>query len=74
MPLFEFRLTCMDDVACKATQLVMSDFRNKNVKGDKSYDHIALKKFSNWEEAIKASKELEMKLGHKLVDVTIAAK
>ncbi len=74
MPVFEFRLTCVNENLCKETQLVMSDFKNKNVKGDKSYDHVALKTFSSWEDAIKVSAEIERKLGKNLVDLTIAEK
>ena len=71
MPVFEFRFTCLDKDTCKNTQLMMSDFRNKNVKGIKSYDHTALKKFPSWEDAIKVSKEIEKKLGDNLIDLTI---
>lgn len=74
MPVFEFRLTCPDDITCKHTQSVMSDFKNKTINAGKSYDHIALKKFSSWDDAIKASKDIEKKLGKSLVDLTIAEK
>ncbi len=74
MPVFEFRLTCVNENSCKKNQLAMSDFKNKNVKGDKSYDHIAVKKFPSWEDAINASKDIEKQLGGNLVDLTIAEK
>ena len=74
MPVFEFRLTCIDEISCKKTQSTMSDFKNKNVKKGKSYDHVALKKFSSWEEAVQKSKDIEKKLGKSLVDLIIAEK
>ncbi len=73
MPVFEFRLTCIDEDSCKKTQLLMPDFKNKTVK-DKSYDHTALKTFSSWEDAIKVSHEIEKKFGNNLVDLTIVEK
>ena len=74
MPVFEFRLTCVNEDSCGKTQLIMHGFKNKNVKGDKSYDHIAIKKFPNWEDAINASKDVKKQLGNDLVDLTIAEK
>ena len=74
MPVFEFRLTCVNENLCKGTQLIMSDFKNKNVKSDKIYDHIAIKKFPSWNDAINASKYIKKQLGGNLVDLTIAEK
>lgn len=74
MPVFEFRLTCANESVCKQTQEIMSSFKNKTAKGGKSYDHTAIKKFSSWDDAITASKDIEKQLGRKLVDLTITEK
>jgi len=74
MPVFEFRLTCVDEISCEETQSTMPGFKNKKAKRDKSYDHTATRKFSSWEEAIKASRDIEKKLGKNLVDLIIAEK
>ena len=74
MPVFEFRLTCINDESCKHSQNIMSDFKNELIRGNKSYDHIATKKFPSWDDAIIASKNIEKELGKHIVDLTIAEK
>ncbi len=73
IPVFEFRLTCMNEDSCKKTRLSMYNFKNKTVK-DKSYDHTAVKTFSSWEDAIISSHDIEKRLGNNLVDLTIIEK
>ena len=71
MPVFEFQLTCLDKNSCKMNQLTMSDFKNRNVKSDNVYDHTAVKKFPDWEDAINASKDITLRLGDHLIDLMI---
>lgn len=73
MPVFEARITCLNNEACKKTQLIMKDFKNKSIKNE-LYDHIAVKNFSDWESAEKELDKIKDSLTGIIIDLEIVQK
>ena len=50
MKKYEFHINCPNKEFCKSLQGEMSDYKNKDVRKKKTdYDHLAVKKFENWD-------------------------
>lgn len=72
MPLFEFRMLCMNNKpSCDFVKKLMSDFTNIRDVNMVDFDHIGIGNFDNTDDALIRLKRIKTDAGEHLLDSAI---